>query len=241
MDKKKLSIATITLARDEQEENLLRESLHYLAELDIPVFISDGGSNPAFLEFLSTFPHFKLVEAGKGVWSQAKKSIVAAYEAGSNFILYTEPDKRNFFKKTLSTFIRHADDGEYEGIILPCRSKTAFHTFPAFQQTTETTINYCCYEIIGGNFDYTYGPFIFNSKIAPYLKLVTQDLGWGWRSFTFNIANRLRYRVTGFEDDYTCPEDQQRDNRGERIHRMRQLSEHLQGLILSTSVKLELP
>ena len=61
MNKNNLSIATITWARDDKEENLLRQSLQQLATFQIPVFITDGGSNADFLNFVDSFPHFHLM------------------------------------------------------------------------------------------------------------------------------------------------------------------------------------
>ena len=106
MDKNALAIATISWARDAQEEQLLRASLPYLVALNIPVFITDGGSNPGFLDFLQSFPHFTVLKPdGKGVWAQARKSVQAAQAAGYRFIFYTEPDKRDFFRQYLPAFL----------------------------------------------------------------------------------------------------------------------------------------
>src|SRR5437868_6757291 len=106
MNKTDISIATITLARDEEEERLLRESLQQLAKFKIPVFITDGGSLPGFLDFLRSFPHFILSNANvRGVWEQAKNSLSEAYEHGCEFIFYTEPDKGDFFRLALADML----------------------------------------------------------------------------------------------------------------------------------------
>ena len=240
MDKKDFSIATITWARDAREEELLRESLEQLATLDIPVFITDGGSGARFLNFLERFPQFKVLTAKeKGVWAQARTSMSVAYEANTRYILYTEPDKRDFFRNALSRLLSSAPTDDQVGVVLASRSAAGFATFPAFQQTTETTINHCCSEVIGKAVDYTYGPFLLNRRLVPYLNLVQEDIGWGWRPYTFGLAHRLGYQVTHLEDDFTCPEDQREDNPAERLYRMRQLSQNIQGLVLSTSVAVE--
>lgn len=233
-----ISIATITLARDEAEETLLRNSLEQLAKLSLPVFITDGGSGRGFLNFIKNIPHFVLSNSQKrGVWAQAKNSLFEAYQHNSPFIFYTEPDKLDFFNQ-LPGFIADNTTTDRTGIILASRSKAGFATFPLFQQMTETTINNCCAEIIGSSYDYTYGPFLLNRSIAPYLNLVEQDLGWGWRPFTFNVASRLGYNVQMHQKDYQCPEGQRQDSKTERVYRMKQLTQNVQGIVLSTTVDL---
>ena len=240
MNKKDFSIATITWARNEQEEILLRASLAELANLDIPVFVTDGGSSTSFLEFLASYPHFKILSApAKGVWAQARTSVLAAYDSDSRFILYTEPDKLNFFRETLPHFLVQAPISDQVGVVLASRSAAGFATFPTFQQTTETTINQCCEEIMGKAIDYTYGPFLLNRELAPYLNLVQEDIGWGWRPYTFGLAHRLGFQLTHQEGNFYCPQDQREDNPAERIYRMRQLNQNIQGLVLSTSVAVD--
>jgi len=239
MDKSKLAIATISWARGADEEQLLRESLAYLAVFDIPVFITDGGSGPYFINFLQSFRHFTVLKSeGRGVWAQARKSVQAAQAAGAHFILYTEPDKRDFFRDYLLRFITAISTDKSTGIVLASRSEKGFATFPAFQKTTETTINQCCAEIIGKPVDYTYGPFLLNCSLVPFFNFLPEDIGWGWRPFAFGLAHRLQYSVTPVTEDFSCPVEQRADSPTERIYRMRQLSQNIQGLVLSTTVAL---
>ncbi|MCW3110598.1 MAG: hypothetical protein JWQ09_5104 [Segetibacter sp.] len=239
MNKNDISIATITLVRDEEEESLLRESLQQLAKLEVPVFITDGGSRPGFVDFLRSYPHFILSEAkARGVWVQAKNSLLEACQQNSKFIFYTEPDKGDFFRHSLTDMLDKVQIDDKSGIVMASRSAASFSTFPRFQQMTETTINNCCLEIIGNSFDYTYGPFLVNRELIPYLNLVKEDIGWGWRPYTFGIANRLGFRVESYVGDFYCPLQQQEDSSAERIYRMRQLSQNMQGIVLSTNVIL---
>ena len=240
MNNTNVSIATITWARDEGEENLLRESLEKLAKLPITVFITDGGSRPDFLDFLRGFPNFVLVEnKGRGLWPQAKNSLLEAYASGVEFIFYTEPDKRDFFHNTLPGIMEQFERDEKSGIMIMTRSVKSFATFPSFQRMTETTINNCCAEIIGNPLDYTYGPFIMNRKLIPHLERLKDDIGWGWRPYSFCVAHRLGFSIRAFEGDFYCPVDQQQDDPTERIYRMRQLNQNIEGIVLSTSVSLE--
>ena len=239
MDNNQIVIATITWARDEQEEELLKKSLQLLAKTGIPVFLTDGGSSAAFLEFLGSFSNFTLSHSvQKGVWMQAKTSLFQAYQSGSKFIFYTEPDKLDFFENSLQLFLDKVLKGE-EGIVLASRSKESFSTFPGFQQMTETTINNCCAEIIGKSIDYCYGPFFMDRSFVPYLNHLPQEFGWGWRPYTFGIARRLGIHIESFVGDFSCPVNQQQDNLKERIYRMKQLSQNIEGLTLSASISLQ--
>jgi hypothetical protein len=239
MNKNSVSIATITLARDEKEEQLLRKSLQQLAELKIPVFITDGGSLPGFVDFLRSFPHFNLSNANvRGVWEQAKNSLFEAYNSKSEFIFYTEPDKLEFFKESLPQLLSEVQTDNKTGIVTASRSEGGFATFPAFQRMTETTINNCCAELVGKTVDFTYGPFLLNRALVPYLKLVNSDIGWGWRPFVFSIAKRLEYDVEAYIRNFSCPLDQREDTPSERIYRMKQLKQNIEGIVLSATVNL---
>ena len=239
MNKQDVCIATLTWARDAGEETTLRRALQALAALEIPVFITDGGSGASFLHFLRGFPQFVLSDGTtRGVWPQAKNSLLQAYQQGAGFVFYTEPDKLQFFENGLETMLEQVTADEQTGIFLASRSAAGFASFPHFQQMTETTINACCAEVIGLHIDYTYGPFLLNRKLIPYLMQVQEDTGWGWRPYVFNLARRLGYTVEAFTADFFCPPDQRQDHPKERLYRMRQLSQNLQGLVLSATAPL---
>lgn len=231
-----LSIATMTWARDADEERLVRESCEHLAALGVQVYATDGGSGIEFISFLRGLPNFQVFEAGSpGVWPQARRSIRAAAEAGSRFVLYTESDKRDFFRDQLAQFISEAPDDERVRVVLAARSAESYATFPEFQRHTEDAINHCCAELAGPDFDYTYGPFIFNRALLPRLEQLPDDIGWGWRPYAFASARRLGHRVEAGIYDLPCPPEQRADDPRERLHRMRQLGQSIQGLLLSAA------
>jgi hypothetical protein len=240
MNKNDVCIATISWARNETEENVLRASLQQLAALQIPVYITDGGSNASFLQFIKGIPHFTLLQAeGKGVYAQAKNSLLAAYKSGKPFIFYTEPDKETFFRTSLAQLLQNVQADDKLGVCTASRSAEGFATFPAFQQMTETTINNCCKEVTGKDVDYTYGPFLLNRSLASYLHTVKEDIGWGWRPYVFILAHRLGLRLESTVSDFTCPPDQREDDQKERIYRMRQLEQNIRGIVLATSAELD--
>ena len=238
MNPSELCIATMTLVRDEEEEQLLRASMEVLARFKLPVYITDGGSPAPFLNFLKGFPHFTLAEgAASGLFAQVKHSLSAAYGSGAPFILYTEPDKILFFQNGLSSFLERASVSEETGVLLAARSAAGFHSYPAFQQMTETTINNCCTELTGRPLDYTYGPFLFNRRLVTYLGEVREDLSWGWRPYVFGTAHRLGLTLEELRADFLCPPGQQQDSPKERIYRMRQLEQNVRGIVLAAGME----
>ena len=233
-----VSIATISWARNEQEEKVLETSLRFLADSGLPVYITDGGSSARFIQFLQSFSNFTVLHA-KGLWPQAKTSITSASRS-TEIVLYTEPDKQDFFSTYLLKMLQQKWD-ESTGVILASRSSKGYSTFPVFQQLTENTINQCCKEIIGKNIDYCYGPFLFNSRLMSFIDSVKDDCGWGWRPYLFAIAHRLSLNIHSYQDDFNCPPDQRIDNEAERIYRMKQLTQNLNGLIEASMVDLSRP
>jgi hypothetical protein len=237
MDYKEVAVATMTWARDAAEERLLRESLPLLSGLGAPVFVTDGGSCGQFVDFLRGLPHFRVLEAGApGVWPQARSSIGAAADAtAAGFILYTEPDKRDFFRDNLRDFISKAPTGDDVGVVLASRSAESFDTFPEFQRHTETAINRCCAEVLGVEADFTYGPFLLNRALVPHLVSADDAVGWGWRPYAFGTARRLGYRVSQVEMHLSCPPEQREDGEAERLYRIKQLGQNIQGLVSSVT------
>jgi hypothetical protein len=230
-----VAVATMTWARDAEEGLLLREALPRLSDLGVPVFVTDGGSDEGLLEFIRRLPNFRLTEAGApGVWRQARASIEAAAELTSaKFVLYTEPDKSDFFGRGLRGFVAGAEAGEDVGVVLASRSTESFATFPEFQRQTETAINRCCAEVLGVEADFTYGPFLLNRTLVPHLNGAADSLGWGWRPYAFGTARRLGYRIGYVEAHLPCPAGQREDDASERLYRIRQLGQNVEGLLAS--------
>jgi hypothetical protein len=73
---------------------------------------------------------------------------------------------------------------------------------------------------------------------VPPLETLPDTIGWGWRPYAFNLAMRLGYRVGAVTGDFLCPPDQRHDTPAERLYRMRQLVQNIEGLTLSTTTTL---
>ena len=238
MEEREVAVATMTWARDAAEEALLRESLPALAALGAPVYVTDGGSGAAFVDFLRALPNFHVCDPPRrGPWAQAAQSLRAARASGRGFVLYTEPDKTDFFRRVLPEFISAAPAGEDVGVVLASRSEMSFETFPEFQRRTEEAINLCCAEVVGARFDYSYGPFLLKGALVNVLDSAPPELDWGWRPYAFGTARRLGYRVEGLVRELPCPHAQRADSPRERLLRMRQLAQSVEGLLQSTAPK----
>jgi hypothetical protein len=237
MDKTHLAIATITLARKAEEQSLLLSGLRALAASSLPVFVTDGGSDPGFLQQARAVEGVTFCDPARALWPQTRRSLQAAHRAGARWILYTEPDKLDFFRENLAAFIGSIRVDERSGVVLVSRDAQKQASFPAFQQYTESVINRCCAELTGRSLDYSYGPFLLASSIVPRIVPPNEDIGWGWRPFTFGIAHRLGLRIEQVLAASPCPADQRADV--ERVYRMQQLAQSVEGLVLSTKVSLQ--
>lgn len=230
----RVCVSTVTWARDENEGRLLRRSLLELTRSGLAIVVADKGSGAAFRDFLESHGQFTVVPpGGPSLVGQVQASLAAAAATGADFILYTESDKELFFREALPDFLERADLHPRAGAVLAARSDAGFSTFPPLQRFTERTINELCGEFIGTPGDYSYGPFLLNRDLVPRVADVPADAGWGWRHYMFASAARLGYAVSHIAGDYACPPDQRQEDDGERLHRVRQLQQNIQGLLLA--------
>lgn len=232
-----ISIATMTLARDEEEAAVLRRSLAALAALGVQTVITDGGSVPDFVEFLRGFAHFEVIESkSAGVVDQTRVSLRrAAKGSNARFVLYTEPDKTEFFERGARAFADAArtQDG---GVLLAARDAESFLTFPESQRYAEGVINKLCAEQLGLDADYCYGPLLIERSLVGELDRLDASIGWGWRFFLFALARKSNLPLAAHVGDFPCPPEQRADSAAERFHRLRQLSQNLQGLLLGLNL-----
>ncbi len=244
MHKSDMTIATITLARGPEESVFLCRSMESLAGSGMPVLVADGGSAPEFLDCLDRLANVTLVQpAGPsqaGVWSQARQVLMAARRLGSPYLFYTECDKQWFFENRLEDFLTSTARAGSAGVYVAARTAESFTTFPDIQRYVETVVNQLCSETIGRQGDYTYGPMLIDSTLLPYLDLIREDVGWGWRIVLLAVARRLGRAVVPITMDLPCPIEQ-RSETGERarIHRLQQLAQNVRGLILGSQVSLD--
>ncbi|HEX2184054.1 MAG TPA: hypothetical protein VHN78_00940 [Chloroflexota bacterium] len=230
-------MATMSWARTAQEAQLLRAALGGLARANLPVVVTDGGSGRPLVEYLRGFRHFTVLEADHpGVLAQTRRSLRGALRLGSRYILYAESDKQLFFAHGLGAFLAHARRQRQIGVMVVARSPASFATYPASQRYTETVINQLCGQVLGQHGDFSYGPLLIHRALIPFLEGLEEDIGWGWRHYLLGLAHRMGYRIAQWASDLPCPAEQRADSQAELVHRVRQLSQNLQGLVRALTI-----
>jgi hypothetical protein len=224
----RVAIATITWARSPQEDQRLRRSLTRLITAGFPIAVADSGRTPAFSAFLASKPELTVIVEGGGLVAQVEASLQLACGFGSRFVLYAESDKELFFEGLERFAGRAARRG---GLTIAARSPRSFGTYPRTQRFAERVINELSGEALGRPGDYSYGPFLFPRTLLRHMLPLPPDVGWGWRHYAFRQAHRRRLEIHHIRGEYPCPTDQRIDNAAERAHRLRQLSQNIQGLL----------
>jgi hypothetical protein len=232
MDTSRVAVASITWVRSPIEEARLRRSIAMLSDTGMPVAIADRGANASFEGFLRRLERVTVVVPGTaGLVAQVQASFGVAATFGRDFIMYTEPDKEFFFAHRLRSFLRRVPLQDDVGVALASRSPESFESFPPMQRYTEAVINHLCAERFGIGGDYSYGPLVISRALLPHIAMLGSDMGWGWRPSVCLAAHRAGLRIVHVVDDHPCPPDQRCEDEAERMHRMRQLSQNLRGLI----------
>jgi hypothetical protein len=227
-----VAIATITLARTEAEAGKLRASLTVLSALGLPVFVADGGSPDPFLTDICKLPHVTIHHGAKGLVAQVKQGIDAAATSGADVVVYTEPDKQEFFTHGIGGLIDRAAGNAGAPIVLATRHPEAMATFPRGQRQIEQSFSGIAAELLGFHADLLYGPLAlrrpFAAKMMPG---VPDDLGWGWRPYLMARAIKAGETVLPHEGHFECPADQRgEDDEASRLYRLKQLIDNVRGL-----------
>jgi hypothetical protein len=232
MDSNQVAVATITWARSAVEEARLRRSMKMLADTGVPIAVADRGANSSFEAFLRRLEGVTLaVPATPGLVAQVQASFGVAATFGRDFILYAESDKEFFFAQGMSSFLRHAPNAKGVGVVLASRSAESFASFPPMQRYTEGVINHLCSERFGVKGDYSYGPLVISRALLPHVAMLGDAVGWGWRPSVCLAAHRAGLQIVHVVGDYPCPSEQREEDEAERMHRIRQLSQNIAGLI----------
>jgi hypothetical protein len=230
MDQADIAIATMSWARTDDEETRLSRALTRLCDLGVPVCLSDRGTSGRLTERLTRLPNLRMATPAAGLVTQVQSSIRLAGTLGCGWILYTEPDKEDFFDGGLGEFIANAPSSSDVGVVLASRTADSFQSFPPMQRETEEIINHLISDQIGVSGDYSYGPFLFSRTLLADVLSLPSHLGWGWRHATFLAAHRRGLRVLHAAGDFRCPPDQREESDADRRHRLIQLSQNVLGL-----------
>jgi hypothetical protein len=230
-------IVTMTRATTPAEARLLKGSLRALSRSNLPIYVGEGGSETDFVERVKKLPNVHLCRPAPGqrvtLVNQLRNAFARASAIGSEYLLYTEPDKRAFFAAGLRTLAASLARPERAraGIVLAARTPESFATFPAGQRAAETMMNGLCAEAFGREGDYTYGPMLIHHRLVGHLENLTEDAGWGWRFFLMAIAHQLGLEIDFCPVPDRCPRPQRaEDDAQSRRYRLHQLVQNVAGL-----------
>jgi hypothetical protein len=240
-----LAIATMTWAREPDEAEQLFGAVEQLSHHGVPVVIADGGSTvTGFTDRLRRLPGVSLVlpRLGPGrLVGQVQAALEGAENLGADHILYTEPDKHEFFSGGLDDFLATLSSQPDAGMLLASRNAASFATFPAGQQLTESLFNRLAAEALGVASDTLYGPLLLRSQLVPHITHLHEDLGWGWRPYLMALTQRQGLPIVCREGAYPCPPaHREEDDLEARIYRMEQLAQNVRGLALGLKASLSL-
>lgn len=211
------------------------DSLSVLSSKNINIVAVDGGSSKEFLGRIKKFRNISVIRSSKkGLQNQVVESLLEA-QASSRYIFYTESNKSDFFRSHLDGFLSRAmtiiDKNPNAGIVLPSRTKESFSTFPEFQQRSESFLNTILSEFIDREVgDFAYGPKIIASDLIPYLGHLLRDVGWGWMTYLLLIAKKLEKSIYAVELDLPCPRDERENTYADKLLRLKQLKNHIEGV-----------
>jgi len=235
----------MTWARAPEEAEQLFNAVEQLSHHAVPVVIADGGSTVSgFTDRLRRLPGVSLVlpRLGPGrLVGQIQAALEGAENLGAEHILYTEPDKHEFFSRSLDDFLVTLQAHPDAGMVLASRDAASLATFPAGQRLTESLFNKLVEEALGVHGDTLYGPLLLRSELVSHVTHLHEDLAWGWRPYLMAVTHRLGLPIVCHEAAYPCPADQREENELEaRIYRMEQLAQNVRGLASGLKASLHL-
>lgn len=232
-------------ARDEDEGARLVDALGALSLLGVPVYAADGGSDAAFLDALAGLPNLRLLpkradapDPAPRLSGQIRRTLDAARkEIGPSLtgrVLYTEPDKGWFFENRLRAFLdAGAARPDAAGVLVAARDDASFATYPAYMRRCEAAFNGFASDWLPhlNGADVLYGPLLLSAPVLSCLDDVTDDLGWGWRTFALAWAHGRGLPVGAWVADLPCPPDQRgEDAQAHRRYRLAQMGQNVTGL-----------
>jgi len=229
-----LAIATMTRVRNDDDASILCASLTALSSCGYPVFVADAGSIPTFKDFLSRLPNTTAWEEDPNLVRQIKASMGKAEHSGARFLIYTEPDKREFFTAGLLAYAQSVTESvDVPAVVVATRSETSLKTFPRYQQLTEGLFNRMARALLELPIsDYVYGPLLLNVRTtSDFIRHAGEELSWGWRAYVIGRAALAGLPVVPWTTSVPCPSAQRaEDDQPEIVHRLSQLEENIHGL-----------
>ncbi|MFH1503093.1 MAG: hypothetical protein ABIE36_00345 [Candidatus Diapherotrites archaeon] len=222
----KLAIATMTFDKKGNAE-LMESALEVLSKTNYPVYIADGGSSERFINSLKLMGHNVETVQG-GLTYQHKNSILRASQ-NAYFVLYTEPDKYDWFvnglEKSLNQYF--AGKGVFAAI---SRTSEQMKTFPVHQREWEGKMNQIIEDETRIKGDFIYGPKLFSSSLGNQVKEIEGDKGWATLMFLVGRAHKMGLSIENIYSASECPLNQRGEDNAE--YREKQFNQNKEGFSL---------
>jgi len=230
---KATAIATMTAARSDWEADILGAAIEQLSQLGMPIFAADAGSIAAFTDRVRRVSQLEFWEEGTTLVRQIKACFRRVLRTDHRVVLYTEPDKTEFFESGARFFLEETR-GCRAAACIAARDRESFATFPPVQRSAERAFNDVANNALGIATDMLYGPLVLDLELAAtYLDQLPDDLGWGWRTYVIARCVLAGKRVATVVGPFRCPLKQRTENSRDRAYRLTQLKQNVEGLRLA--------
>jgi hypothetical protein len=221
-----IAIATITFDKKGDQE-LLEYGMELLSRFPYPVFVADGGSSERFVRVLEKMGH-DVDYVPDGLTESLKNAVLRASES-AGLVLYTEPDKCEWFNEGLEKTVHAYLDGK-RGFAAVGRTPEQMQSFPLHQRYWEQRMNEIIFGNIGIEGDFVYGPKAFPSLLGNEVGKIHRDIGWGpliflvGRSYSMGIPVEVLYTAS------PCPEEQRSED--DELYRINQFCDNVLGFYM---------
>jgi hypothetical protein len=228
------AIATMTRARNQNEAELLYCALSSLARLGVRIFVTDDPTSvPEFTQAMKKLPNVRLQQGGHSLAQRIKWSLRRAMRH-ADFVIYTEPDKKDFFEKGIEALL-HQAQGDEAVLTIAARDESSLATFPDGQRWTESSFAELANRLLGPLPDLLYGPLAFQTRsVGELIEQAPEDVGWGWRTYVVARCALAKLKIASYSTYLPCPHQQSgEDGKNDRVYRLQQLIENIRGLRLA--------
>lgn len=228
------AVGTMTLVRSESDSMAVSTALEQLSSLGLPIYAADGGSIPTLADHVDRISQLEHWREGTTLVQQIKACLARAVANKHRMVLYTEPDKKQFFERAAAPFLGIVSSLQNSVVWIAARSEQDLATFPPGQQAAERAFNGLANSVLGMTGDLLYGPLVLDlGVVADYLQEIPDDIGWGWRTYVIARCVLAGKRVTPVSGKFTCPNDQRNEDHQDLAHRLMQLRQNVEGLRLA--------
>lgn len=232
-----IAIATTSLIRSPEEEQIVFEAVKSLSLLNIPVILTDGGSSDKQKNYLKSLPNIRFYQTNRGLFEQLKISFNEG-EKMADSLFYLHTDKVDFVTYYVPHVIDHYMTLPKNTLLISERTQKAFNTYPLFQQKVELFLNTIISEFLNKKADYYYGPKIFSSMLVPYFSRIKGDIGWGYEAFIYMLNKRLGYPMEFYPVDHIKAPKDVGDVDEINEYRLQIVQGQIEGLLQGKEIKL---